>query len=114
MLQAALLFFALRRTIMANPEAEYQDKLIKKLKKIFPDSVILKNDSGYIQGIPDLTIFNENKYAVLEVKANAQASHQPNQDYYIDKLNKMSFARFIYPENEQEVLNELKNKMAQS
>lgn len=88
-------------------ETEYQTKLIKKLNKKFPGCIILKNDSGYMQGIPDLSIFYEDKWAMLEVKDGEDASHQPNQDYYVERTNGMSFARFIFPENEQEVLHDL-------
>ncbi len=88
-------------------ENQYQAKLIKKLKSMFPGCEILKNDSGYKQGIPDLTIFFGKCWAVLEVKASAIAQEQPNQPYYVKKLNKMSFASFIYPENEKEVLSAL-------
>lgn len=74
---------------------------------MFPGCVVLKNDPNYLQGIPDLVIFYYNRWAMLEVKKSFNASHQPNQDYYIDKLDGMSFARFIYPENKEEVLDEL-------
>jgi hypothetical protein len=70
----------------------------------------LKNDSSYLQGIPDLSIFYKDKWAMLEVKKNAKANHQPNQDYYVEKMNDMSYSRFVYPENKDEVLNELKHK----
>ncbi len=89
-------------------ENAFQAKLIKDLKLIFPNSVILKNDSSYMQGIPDLTIFNGNKWAMLECKKGAKDSHQPNQDMYVDRLNQMSYAAFIYPENREEVIEELK------
>lgn len=88
-------------------EPEYQSKLIKKLKRKFPGSVIQKEDSEYIQGIPDLLVLHKNKWATLEVKVSEDASHQPNQDYYVEKMNDMSFSRFIFPENEKEVLKEL-------
>lgn len=88
-------------------ENEYQQKLIKKLRRMFPGCVILKNDSEYLQGIPDLVIFYGNKWAMLEVKASERARHQPNQDYYVDLLNRMSFAAFIDPSNETEILDEL-------
>lgn len=81
--------------------------MIKDLKNLFPGCIILKNDPNYIQGIPDLTIFFKNKWATLEVKREENARHQPNQDYYVGKMNDMSFSRFIYPENKEEVLNEL-------
>lgn len=77
------------------------------MKSLFPGCIVLKNDPNYIQGIPDLTIFFKNKWATLEVKREANSRHQPNQDYYVDKMNDMSFSRFVYPENKEEVLNEL-------
>jgi len=88
-------------------ENEFQRKLILKLKAMFPGCIVLKNDANYIQGIPDLTIFYNNKWAALECKKHNKAKRQPNQEYYISKMNDMSFARVIYPENEQEDLNEL-------
>ena len=88
-------------------ENEFQAELIKELKREFPGCMVLKNDSNYIQGIPDLLILFKDKWAVLEVKKSKNESHQPNQDYYISILDKMSFARFIYPENKEEILDEL-------
>lgn len=88
-------------------ENEYQGNLIKEIKKRFPGAMVLKNDSSYIQGIPDLSVFYKDKYAFLECKKSENEKHQPNQDYYVSKINDMSFARFIYPENQEEVLDEL-------
>lgn len=68
---------------------------------------MLKNDPNYIQGIPDLTIFYKKHWAMLECKRSAKEAHQPNQDYYVELTNHMSFARFIYPENLEEVIDEL-------
>lgn len=89
-------------------ENKFQSKLIKELKKIFPGCIVMKNDSSYIQGIPDLLVLYKNKWASLEVKKSANASKRPNQQYYVDLMNKMSFARFISPENKKEVLDELR------
>ena len=89
-------------------ENKFQSKLIKELKKIFPGCIVMKNDSSYIQGIPDLLILYKNKWASLEVKKSANASKRPNQQYYVNMMNKMSFARFISPENKKEVLDELR------
>ena len=91
-----------------SKESAFQNKLIEKLKKEFSGCIIMKNDSGYIQGIPDLTIFYKNKWATLECKRSRNESHQPNQDYYVEQMNTMSFSRFIYPENREEVLEELR------
>ena len=74
---------------------------------MFPGCIVTKLDSSDIQGIPDLLILYKNKWATLENKRNAKATHQPNQDYYVDVMNNMSFSRFIYPENKEEVLNDL-------
>ena len=67
----------------------------------------MKNDSSYIQGIPDLIVLFEDKWAALEVKKSRTASHRPNQEYYVEKMDDMSFASFIYPENKEAVLDEL-------
>lgn len=88
-------------------ERVYQGQLIRLLGELFPGCVILKNDSSYLPGIPDLTIFYRNRWAMLEVKASENAAEQPNQEFYVDQLNKMSFAAFIYPENQEDVLRDL-------
>lgn len=88
-------------------ERNFQADLIKEIKIRFPGCIVLKNDPNYIQGFPDLTVFYEDRWALLETKRSKTASHRPNQDYYIEQGNNMSFARFISPENKEEVLNEL-------
>ena len=93
-------------------ENAYQAKLIKKLKRMFPGCEILKNDPQYVQGILDLTIFWGSTWAMLEVKASADARERPNQDYYVRQMNDMSFAAFIFPENEEEVLAALQEAFA--
>jgi hypothetical protein len=90
-------------------ESEYQAKLIKKLRRIFPDCLILKNDPEYLQGIPDLLILHNDRWALLEVKASENADTRPNQQYYVDRGNELSYAAFIYPENEKEVLDDLRS-----
>lgn len=92
---------------MSKLESDFQAQLIKDLKKIFQGCLIMKLDSGYIQGIPDLLILYKKRWAILECKQSATAKKQPNQPYYVDLLNKMSFSRFIFPENKEEVLHEL-------
>lgn len=88
-------------------ESKFQANLIKRLKSDYPDAIIQKLDSEYTQGIPDLLILFGNKWAALEVKRSASESHRPNQDWYVNKMNGMSFSRFICPENMEEVLSEL-------
>lgn len=88
-------------------ESDFQKKLIKELKQRFKDCLVMKLDSGYIQGIPDLLILWRNRWATLECKKSGNASKRPNQEYYVEKMDSMSFSRFINPENKEEVLNDL-------
>lgn len=88
-------------------ESQFQSKLIRKIKKRFPGSIVLKNDPNYIQGIPDLTILYGPHWAFLECKRDKGSKKQANQRYYVRKANEMSFGRFIFPKNEEEVLNDL-------
>lgn len=92
-------------------ENEFQSKLITELKSRFLGCEIIKNDSSYIQGICDLIILYKNKWAMLEVKKSKEAKKQPNQEYYVNKFGKMSYAAFIYPENKEKILNELERSL---
>lgn len=88
-------------------ENRFKTNLIKEIKSLFPGSMVLHLDPTEIQGIPDLLVLYKNKWAVLEGKKNATASHRPNQEYYVNLMDRMSFAAFIYPENKDEVLDSL-------
>ena len=92
---------------MSKKESAFQAKLIKELKETYEGAIILKNDPTYLQGFPDITILYKDKWALLECKREENSNKQPNQDYYIQHGNEMSFARFICPENKEEVLDEL-------
>lgn len=96
-----------RKGILMAKESAFQKGLINDLKKRLPGCMVLKNDPNYIQGIPDLLVLYEGRWAALECKKAKQASHQPNQDYYVERMNEMSFSRFVYPENKENVLDEL-------
>ena len=89
-------------------ESKFQKDLKKELKKMFPGCIVTKMDAGAIQGIPDLLILYKDKWATLENKKSENATRQPNQEYYVSMMDDMSFSRFIYPENKEEVLNELR------
>lgn len=88
-------------------ESGFQDKLIKELQYEFPGCMTFKMEQ--IQGIPDLLVLYKDKWATLECKQFARARKQPNQEYYVDRMNDMSFSRFVYPENKDNVINELRN-----
>ena len=88
-------------------ESQFQAQLIKML----PGIIVLKNDPNYIQGIPDLILLYKNRWAALEVKRGAIASVRPNQAHYVRTMHAMSYAAFIYPENESEILSEVQQSL---
>lgn len=88
-------------------ENKFQRELIKDLKKQFPGCIVMKTDPTHIQGIPDLLVLYNDKWAALECKRTTNAHKQANQDYYVELMDKMSFSRFIFPENRKETLDEL-------
>ena len=104
-----LLYF---KEITMKKESEFQSGLIKDIEKRLPGCFIEKADPNYRQGTPDLRVYYKDRWAALEVKRSAKEVHQPNQDFYVEQLNKMSFARFIYPENKEEVLDEMERALS--
>lgn len=88
-------------------ESLFQSNLIKELKQIYPGCMIFKNDPNYIQGVPDLLILYKKHWAALECKKAYNSPCRPNQPYYVDLMDSMSFASFVYPENKEEVLDGL-------
>ena len=88
-------------------ESDFQSDLITKLRDRFPGCIVMKNDANYIQGIPDLLILHGITWAALEVKKSEKASRRPNQEFYVNKMSKMSYSAFVYPENVQQVLSDI-------
>lgn len=88
-------------------ESKFQSELIERLKKTFVGCVVLKNDSGYLQGIPDLTVFYQNTYAILEVKRSASEPFRPNQEYYLALFAQWVYAAVVHPDNVDAVINDL-------
>jgi hypothetical protein len=93
-------------------EAAFQSQLIRELKDLFPGCVVLKNDPQYQQGILDLTLLWGPFWAMLEAKAARNSRRRPNQDYFVEMLDEMSFAAYIYPDNKEEVLLALQEAFA--
>lgn len=92
----------------AKLESDFQNhELVPELEALFPGCIILKNDERLQQGIPDLTLLWQDRWAFLEVKASERAVHQPNQGYFIRQAGRMSYGAFIYPENKEAILREL-------
>lgn len=93
---------------MATSESTFQKKFLDRIRKEFPDCFIMKNDANYIQGVPDWIVLYDNKWVALEMKRSIKSPRQPNQEFYVEQLDSMSYAAFVYPENEDEVLEEIK------
>lgn len=91
-------------------ESNFQKKFIERiLDRYGTEAIVLKNDSGYCQGIPDFILLYREKWALLEFKKSVNAGHRPGQDYYIGWANKHAFGAFIYPENANEMFECLTN-----
>ncbi len=88
-------------------ENVFQASLIRTIKNLLPGCIVLKLDPNYIQGIPDLLVLYGFTWIALECKKSENAPHRPNQDHYIETMNTMSFATFVYPENVQQVLEDM-------
>lgn len=92
-------------------ESKFQREVIEDIYALLDGCIILKNDPNYLQGVPDLIVLYEDRWATLEVKKSAKASERPNQRYYVELMNEMSFAAFIFPENKEDVLRELQQAL---
>ena len=92
-------------------ESKFQSDLIDELRFLFPGCYVIKTDPAYIQGFPDLIILFRDRWAALECKQSSKASYQPNQKYYLESLDRMSYANSIYPENKERVICELQQAL---
>lgn len=87
----------------------FQTVVRKRIEAMFPDSVVIKQNPTMFQGLPDLLVLYNDHWAMLETKASKSASRRPNQSYWVQEFNKMSFAAFVYPENLEDVLYALQH-----
>lgn len=90
-------------------ENTFKQRLIRELEERFPGCMIFHLDPSEYQGIPDLLILYDRFWAALEGKKSSKENIQPNQRYYVDLMNRMSYAAFIYPENKEKVLDDLQH-----
>lgn len=92
-------------------ENKFKTKLVKEIRARLPGAIVLHTNPPP-QGIPDLLVLYRDKWAALEGKKANDSSHRPNQDYWVEKMNKMSFAAFISPENKEDVLNAMERSFS--
>ena len=88
-------------------ESAFQSEVIQELEARWPGCTVRKNPPGYDNGFPDVVAYIGRLWAMFECKRSAHEKHRPNQDWWVDHLNLMGFARFIFPENKDAVLDEL-------
>jgi len=86
-------------------ESEFQADVKKAVEARFPGCYVAKQDTK--QGTPDLLVLYGKHWALLENKIDENAKHQPNQDWYVNHFNEMSFSAFVNPSNLEEVLDEM-------
>jgi hypothetical protein len=96
---------------MGKLERDFQAKLIKELRVLFPGCIIQKSNAEHLSGVPDLTILFGDKWATLECKARSDSEERPGQRYYVELMDRMSFSAFIYPENKEQVLDGLQRAL---
>ena len=92
-------------------ERDFQRDTVKKIKAMFPGCIVQKTNAGQKKGIPDILILYKDKWAALEFKKSAKSRFRNNQEYNVAVMDKMSFCRVIYPENEKEVLDDLQQAL---
>jgi hypothetical protein len=90
-------------------ESQYQAELTERILTILPGCMVIPNNPKEIQGIPDRLVLYGPYWAMLEVKKSENEPFRPNQEWYLETFNRMSFAACIYPENEEEVLDALQS-----
>lgn len=92
-------------------ESDFKNKLYNEIRDRFPGAEVIPNDAGYLQGFPDATVYFPNgRYFLLEGKRECKSARRPNQDYYVNKSPLCDNATFVYPENKDEVLDELERR----
>lgn len=92
-----------------TPEGKFKKKICGQLKKM--GCVVLQYTQGVgtVKGFPDTICIAEGITFFIEFKASKRAKFQPLQKEWIKKLNDNGhFAWVLYPENEKEVMEEIK------
>lgn len=62
---------------------------------------------GTPTGVADIFFCKEGFYGWLEAKGSARAKKQPGQERFVEKMDEWSFARFVHPDNWEQVKAEL-------
>ena len=88
-------------------EADFQSKIVKWLRS--KGCMVLKYQQNATTraGIPDIIFLKEGFWGAIEVKKSKTAKYRPGQKEMVAKMNEMSWAKAVYPENWDETKKEL-------
>lgn len=89
-------------------EAKLQSKLVAELRGL--GARVIKQDPsiGRQKGIPDLLVLKSGWWGLIECKAHKNSPRRQGQTEWISWADSQSYGRFVYAENYDEVLAELK------
>lgn len=93
-------------------EASLQGTVVKYLKAQGCYVIKTTPGPGVPVGCPDIIFFKDGFWGGLEVKASKTAPFQPLQKLTIEKLDKMSWCKAVYPENWKTIKLELEQILA--
>lgn len=96
---------------MSDLESKFQKEFTDALEEKFPGCLIIKGNSSYRQGLPDWLMLHQDNWAAFEIKRNKNAKRSDSQSYYVNKMNDMSYASFVDPENYREVISEVQQTL---
>lgn len=92
-------------------EKDFKQAFQKRLKKeVHPIAILqYKQDATTIKGFPDTLVILEGVVVFIEYKKSKRAKYQEGQKLWHDRLEAAGhFSFYVYPENTDEVLNEIK------
>lgn len=89
-------------------ESKFKEKFFEEFKAKVPQTGILYKASFSKRSYPDVVLLGPNgRWAVLEFKRAEKAARRIHQALHIEILSEMGYARFVSPENSEEVIREL-------
>lgn len=89
-------------------ESNFQGKVVRWLRQKGCYVLVITAHPGIPDGCPDvIALCDGGGWIGLECKKDAKAKFQPLQKATIQKLNGMYYCRAVYPENWEEIKQEL-------